>query len=183
MTAAILAGYIVTLDGLQRKTRLRHLAPQRGADFTSNDFLALAGAPRLKAAIAAAMERGIPVGAGGSRLLRGNHPEHEALETEAAIGCAFNIGSGRPVTIREVATLLADTLGVPIEPEITGECRIGDVRHCFPDISAARSVLGYQPQTQLEAGLVELVGWLKGRVAVDRVGEARAALAARGLTL
>jgi len=84
VTAAILAGYIATLDGLQRKTRLRHLAPQRGADFTSNDFLALAGAPRLKAAIAAAMERGIPVGAGGSRLLRGNHPEHEALETEAA---------------------------------------------------------------------------------------------------
>jgi dTDP-L-rhamnose 4-epimerase len=106
-----------------------------------------------------------------------------ALETEAAIGRAFNIGSGRPVTIREVAILLADTLRVPIEPEITGECRIGDVRHCFPDISAARSVLGYQPQTQLEAGLVELVGWLKGRVAVDRVGEARAALAARGLTL
>jgi dTDP-L-rhamnose 4-epimerase len=106
-----------------------------------------------------------------------------ALETEAGIGRAFNIGSGRPVTIREVATLLADTLGVPIEPEITGECRIGDVRHCFPDISAARSVLGYQPQTQLEAGLAELVGWLKGRVAVDRVGEARAALAVRGLTL
>jgi dTDP-L-rhamnose 4-epimerase len=106
-----------------------------------------------------------------------------ALETEAAVGRAFNIGSGRPVTIAQVATLLADTLGVPIEPEITGECRIGDVRHCFPDISAARSVLGYQPQTQIEAGLAELVDWLKGRVAVDRVGEARAALAARRLTL
>jgi dTDP-L-rhamnose 4-epimerase len=106
-----------------------------------------------------------------------------ALETEAAIGRAFNIGSGRPVTITEVATLLADALGVPIEPEITGECRIGDVRHCFPDISAARSVLGYEPRTEFDAGLLELVGWLKGRVAVDRVGEARAALAARGLTL
>src|SRR5437762_3565809 len=106
-----------------------------------------------------------------------------ALEVEGAIGRAFNIGSGRPVTIKQVAKLLADTLGVPIEPEITGECRVGDVRHCFPDISAARSVLGYQPQTQLEAGLVDLVAWLKGRVAVDRVSEARAALAVRGLTL
>jgi len=106
-----------------------------------------------------------------------------ALQTDAAVGRAFNIGSGRPVTIREAAGLLADTLGVPIEPEITGECRIGDVRHCFPDISAARSVLGYEPRTQLAAGLVELVGWIKGRVAVDRVSEARAALAARGLTL
>jgi dTDP-L-rhamnose 4-epimerase len=106
-----------------------------------------------------------------------------ALEMHGAVGQAFNIGSGRPVTIKEAAALLADTLGVPIEPEITGECRVGDVRHCFPDIGAARSVLGYQPQTQLDTGLVELVKWLSGRVAVDRVGEARAALAARGLTL
>jgi dTDP-L-rhamnose 4-epimerase len=106
-----------------------------------------------------------------------------ALETDAAVGRAFNIGSGRPVTIREVASLLADTLGLLIEPEITGECRIGDVRHCFPDIGAAQSVLGFQPRTQLESGLGELVGWLKGRVAVDRVSEARAALAVRGLTL
>jgi dTDP-L-rhamnose 4-epimerase len=106
-----------------------------------------------------------------------------ALESDGAVGRAFNIGSGRPVTIKEVARLLADTLGIPIEPEITGECRIGDVRHCFPDIGAARTLLGYEPQVQLEEGLVELVGWLKGRVAVDRVGEARAALASRGLTL
>jgi dTDP-L-rhamnose 4-epimerase len=106
-----------------------------------------------------------------------------ALEVEGAVGHAFNIGSGRPVTIKDVARLLADTLAVPIEPEITGECRVGDVRHCFPDIGAARSVLGYQPRTQLEAGLERLVSWLTGRVAVDRVGEARAALVARGLTL
>jgi dTDP-L-rhamnose 4-epimerase len=87
------------------------------------------------------------------------------------------------VTITQTARLLAETLGVPIEPEITGKCRIGDVRHCFPDISAARTVLGYQPRTQLREGLSELVTWLRGRVAIDRVGEARAALAARGLTL
>lgn len=106
-----------------------------------------------------------------------------ALEVDAAVGRAFNIGSGQPITIEEVARLLADTLRVPIEPEITGECRVGDVRHCFPDIGAARSVLGYRPQTQLESGLAQLVKWLNGRVAVDRVGEARAALVARGLTL
>ncbi|MDL2401653.1 8-amino-7-oxononanoate synthase [Rhizobium mayense] len=80
----MLSDYSATLEGLRRKARLRSLAPQRGVDFTSNDFLALAGAPRLKAAIMAAMERGVPAGAGGSRLLRGNHPEHEALEAEAA---------------------------------------------------------------------------------------------------
>ncbi|MDL2408099.1 8-amino-7-oxononanoate synthase [Rhizobium calliandrae] len=81
---AIFSDYVATLEGLRRKARLRSLAPQRGVDFTSNDFLALAGSSRLKAAIMAAMESGVPAGAGGSRLLRGNHPEHEALEAEAA---------------------------------------------------------------------------------------------------
>nr|WP_183939002.1 8-amino-7-oxononanoate synthase [Rhizobium paranaense] len=80
----MLSDYAATLEGLRRKARLRSLAPQRGMDFTSNDFLAFAGAPRLKTAIIAAMESGVPAGAGGSRLLRGNHPEHEALEAEAA---------------------------------------------------------------------------------------------------
>ena len=106
-----------------------------------------------------------------------------ALVSDAAIGRALNIGSGSPVTVKEAARLLADTLGVPLEPEITGECRVGDVRHCFPDISAARAVLGYRPRTTLAAGLQKLVRWLDGRIAVDRVGEARAALASRGLTL
>jgi dTDP-L-rhamnose 4-epimerase len=87
------------------------------------------------------------------------------------------------VTVKEAARLLADTLGVAIEPEITGECRVGDVRHCFPDIREARTALGYRPRTTLAAGLRKLVRWLDGRVAIDRVSEARAALASRGLTL
>jgi dTDP-L-rhamnose 4-epimerase len=106
-----------------------------------------------------------------------------ALFCDAAVGQAFNIGSGEAVSIKQVARLLGETLGVTIEPEITGEYRVGDIRHCFPDIAAARAVLGYCPRTSLAAGLEKLVGWLDGRTAVDRVGEARAALAARGLTL
>lgn len=85
MTVSALSPYEAKLAGLHRKSRLRALAPQEGVDFTSNDYLGLADAPRLKAAIAAAIERGVPVGAGGSRLLRGNHPEHQALEAEAAM--------------------------------------------------------------------------------------------------
>ncbi len=72
------------LAALAERARLRSLAPREGVDFASNDYLALAGSPRLKRAIDAAIARGAPVGSGGSRLLRGNHPEHEALEAEAA---------------------------------------------------------------------------------------------------
>ena len=68
------------LRGLARKDRLRALSPRAGLDFASNDYLGLAGSPRLRQAVAAALARGTPVGAAGSRLLRGNAPEHEELE-------------------------------------------------------------------------------------------------------
>ena len=77
-------GHQKTLDELAAKSRLRSLAPRVAGDFTSNDFLALAESKALKDAVREALDRGVPVGAGGSRLLRGNHPEHEALEAEAA---------------------------------------------------------------------------------------------------
>jgi 8-amino-7-oxononanoate synthase len=72
------------LDGLDAKGRLRALTRTRGRDFTSNDYLALAESDALRQAAMDALARGVPLGAGGSRLLRGNHPEHEALEEEAA---------------------------------------------------------------------------------------------------
>lgn len=64
--------------------RLRHLAPARGLDFASNDYLQMRQHPALRAAAIAALEDGIDLGAGGSRLLRGNHPAHESLESFAA---------------------------------------------------------------------------------------------------
>ncbi|MGD9541708.1 8-amino-7-oxononanoate synthase [Methylocystis sp.] len=76
--------YAQDLAGLSGRGRSRMLAPRVGLDFASNDYLALAESPELAAAASAAVARGVPVGAGGSRLLRGNHPEHEALEEEAA---------------------------------------------------------------------------------------------------
>lgn len=72
------------LTALQARGRLRALSPRGGIDFSSNDYLGLAGAPRLRAAAQEALARGVPLGSGGSRLLRGNDPEHEALEAEAA---------------------------------------------------------------------------------------------------
>jgi 8-amino-7-oxononanoate synthase len=72
------------LDALLRRGRLRSLDAPRGIDFTSNDYLGLAQSQELADAVVAAIERGVPIGAGGSRLLRGNHSEHETLEAEAA---------------------------------------------------------------------------------------------------
>lgn len=80
----MLAAYHDDLARLGANDRLRSLGPRRGVDFASNDYLAFGSSPRLARAVADAVARGVPVGSGGSRLLRGNDPEHERLEQEAA---------------------------------------------------------------------------------------------------
>ncbi len=104
-----LARYSRTLAGLERKGRRRALIAEAGRDFTSNDFLGLAASPRLKGAVEEAMSRGVPVGSGGSRLLRGNHPEHEALEAEAAaffgVGRCLYFGNGFTANLALFSTL------------------------------------------------------------------------------
>ncbi|MDX2290499.1 MAG: 8-amino-7-oxononanoate synthase [Hyphomicrobiaceae bacterium] len=72
------------LAALTRRKRLRSLEPRAGSDFASNDYLGLATSPELGQAARDAIARGVPVGAGASRLLRGTHSEHDLLEQEAA---------------------------------------------------------------------------------------------------
>jgi len=107
-----------------------------------------------------------------------------ALETKSAAGQVFNIGSGNHYTIRELSQRIAEVMGKEhIEPQLTGKYRVGDIRHCFADISLARRELGYEPGVSLEDGLTELVGWLEGQVAEDHAEQASAELSARGLTV
>jgi 8-amino-7-oxononanoate synthase len=91
-------GFESDLRELEGRGRLRTLRERSGIDFTSNDYLGLAESEELRRAAIDAVARGVPVGSGGSRLLRGNHPEHEALESEAATyfgaDTALYFGSG-----------------------------------------------------------------------------------------
>jgi len=108
----------------------------------------------------------------------------QALETPQATFEVFNVGSGQPRTVREIAAKLAKVVGKEsIQPEILGKYRVGDIRHCYADIGKAQRVLGYTPQVRLEDGLVELSSWLASQAAVDRVAQASAELSARGLTV
>ncbi len=106
-----------------------------------------------------------------------------ALQSDRAVGLAVNVGSGRSTSVNEIAARLGTILGRScIVGEVTGRYRVGDIRHCFADITRAERVLGYTPQTDMDVGLAELAAWLEGQVAVDRVDDATAELAARGLT-
>ena len=89
MTASAFASQVTDLARLSGQSGRRTLSEQTGVDFSSNDYLGLARSPLLAEAVRDALARGVPIGSGGSRLLRGNDPEHEALEAEAAVffGC------------------------------------------------------------------------------------------------
>ncbi|MBA4149783.1 MAG: SDR family NAD(P)-dependent oxidoreductase [Verrucomicrobia bacterium] len=107
-----------------------------------------------------------------------------ALEVPEAAGQVFNVGSGENITVRDVARRMALAVNKQnIEPEVTGEYRTGDIRHCFADISFARKVLGYNPVVTFDEGLEEFAAWLEGQVAVDHAEKAKAELASRGLTV
>jgi dTDP-L-rhamnose 4-epimerase len=105
-----------------------------------------------------------------------------ALERSAADGTALNVGSGEPVSIREVAAVLAGALGADMAAELTGKYRAGDIRHCFADISRIQATLGYRPRHRFRDGVGELVEWLRQQSPQDRAAEAVAQLASHGLT-
>ena len=105
-----------------------------------------------------------------------------ALETPQAAGAVINVGSGRSMTILEVARALAAATGRQgIAAQCTGKYRAGDTRHCFADIALARDLLGFSPQVAFEMGPEELADWLAGQVPVDAVAAATDELTRRGL--
>jgi dTDP-L-rhamnose 4-epimerase len=105
-----------------------------------------------------------------------------ALEPGLGDAQAINIGTGRSVSVLDVAEVLSRELAVQADPEIRNEFRAGDIRHCFADITRARELLGYEPKVSFEDGMRELSAWLADQEATDRVDEATEALVERGLT-
>jgi len=104
-----------------------------------------------------------------------------ALESHEADGEVFNVGSGRPLTVRYMAEALADHLGLAIKPEIAGQFREGDIRHCHADISKIKEKLGFEAEVKFEQGVGDLVDWVRKQEADDRLGEAKKALEDHGL--
>jgi dTDP-L-rhamnose 4-epimerase len=84
----------------------------------------------------------------------------------------FNVGTGHPLRIIDVAHALGREIGSGIAPVITQQHRVGDIRHCYPDIRKIRSCLGFQPLVSFEEGITDLVAWLRQQKAVDRFEKA-----------
>ena len=105
-----------------------------------------------------------------------------AMEREEMDDGAFNVGTGRSLTILGVAEALSQYLDSGCPPEIAQTFRAGDIRHCFADIGRIQA-LGYQPSEQFEDGVAELVEWVRVQTAIDGFERAREELASRGLAV
>lgn len=143
----------------------------------------------------------------GGRLLNGKHPTINedgkqirdfvhvedvaagtilALESPQSTNNAFNIGSGHPISIRQVAdtlrNLIDPQLSEATKPEVTEKYRIGDIRHCYADVRKAAELLRYAPKRKfLEDGAEELAAWIARETADDNIQIAAAELDKRGL--
>jgi dTDP-L-rhamnose 4-epimerase len=105
-----------------------------------------------------------------------------ALDAPRAEGEAVNVGTGTSITVRELAESLTRHLGHDeLAPEITGEHRAGDIRHCWASVAKARDLLSFEARADRDRCLRELAEWVARETPVDRTEGATAELRARGL--
>ena len=102
-------------------------------------------------------------------------------ESDKLDGLPVNVGSGRATSVRDLARIIADGLGVKIEPLARGEFRPGEIRSLISDISRIRTI-GYEPQTTLEQGIARYIDWIgtQGKVE-DYFATIEAGLRAKGI--
>jgi len=104
-----------------------------------------------------------------------------ALKKQEADYNVFNVGTGHPVTILEVANSLIQKLNPSIKPQIINKFREGDIRHCYSDISKIKEKLGFEPKISFEQGFSDLIEWVSKQTAVDMVEKATSELRQKGL--
>src|SRR6266536_4623044 len=104
-----------------------------------------------------------------------------AAETDAIDGLPVNVGSGKGVTVREIAQRVSDALGIRIAPEINGEFRPGEMRHLISGTDTIRAA-GYVPQVDLREGLGRYLDWIRSQSDVrDYFSEAAEILRNKGI--
>ncbi|KHO45334.1 MAG: NAD-dependent epimerase/dehydratase [archaeon GW2011_AR3] len=104
-----------------------------------------------------------------------------AMNSRASDYGIFNVGTGQPITITQVALEAAKLLGKKIKPEISGKFRKGDIRHCIADISKIKARLGWSPKTGFSRGFASLVKGSSEAGHHDNFDKASSELEKRGL--
>jgi dTDP-L-rhamnose 4-epimerase len=104
------------------------------------------------------------------------------LTSAEAADSVINVGSGVATSVRAVSTALSRAFGREPKLRVTGEYRLGDIRHNVADISRLKQSLGFAPRVSLEQGLTRFASWVNGQALPhDLLGKANEELKARNL--
>jgi len=106
-----------------------------------------------------------------------------AAEKEGANYEVFNVGTGKPSTVLEIAAILIKKLGSSVDAHIVKKFRQGDIRHCYADISKIQEKLGFNPKVKFENGISDLTEWVQNEKATDQFEKSNKDLEKRRLTI
>ena len=82
------------------------------------------------------------------------------MEVPEANGYVFNIGTGVATDVRTVAQALCKHYGIEVPLQVTGNYRLGDIRHNYADITLAKQILGFQPKWTFDEGIKQFTEWV-----------------------
>jgi len=89
------------------------------------------------------------------------------IERPEAAGEVFNVGTGVPVKVMQVAQSLKALIGADVPINVTGNFRLGDIRHNYADMAKARLLLDFTPKVDFETGIARFVQWAMAQGAQD----------------
>jgi len=105
-----------------------------------------------------------------------------SMNTQSTNGEVFNVGTGNPITIKEVAETLARKINPNLSPIYNQQYRVGDIRHCVADISKIKNIMGYSPKIPFNEGIEEYIDWIKTqKIFQDNTEKALGELKNKGL--
>lgn len=106
-----------------------------------------------------------------------------SLEADLPSGTVINVGSGEATSVRQLAETLLAVGGLSAPVRVTGQFRVGDIRHCYADITRLQRLLGFTPRIDLVKGLTQFVNWARMQPAhEDQSEQATQELRSKGLT-
>lgn len=104
------------------------------------------------------------------------------IEKEEANNEIFNVGTGVPTDVITVANGLIKNYGIDVPVTISGNYRLGDIRHNYADLTKIKNKLGFEPQFSFEQGLKQFTNWVdKQEVQKDNYAKSIEEMKAKGL--
>ena len=104
------------------------------------------------------------------------------IEKETANNQVFNVGTGVATDVITVATELSNNYGIQVPITISGNYRLGDIRHNYADITKARQLLGFEPKVSFKEGLKQFTDWVNTQeVEEDKYQQSIDEMKAKGL--